>query len=219
MMEILQQAWMYFLSRQPEFWGALREHLSMSGLALGFSIAVCVPLGIASARWRRGSLVILGVVNTLRVVPSLAVLFLVIPLLGLSRWSAVLALILLAMPPVLINTDAGFRSVAPSVREAARGMGMSSWQVLRRVELPLAMPLILTGVRTATVEVIASATLAAFVGSGGLGIYITRGFALYDNAILMVGAIPVALLALFFEGSLGWLQTRLQVPGSVARLG
>jgi len=219
MMEILQQAWMYFLSRQPEFLGALREHLSMSGLALGFSIVVCVPLGIASARWRRGSLVIWGVVNTLRVVPSLAVLFLVIPLLGLSRWSAVLALILLAMPPVLINTDAGFCSVAPSVREAARGMGMSSWQVLRRVELPLAMPLILTGVRTATVEVIASATLAAFVGSGGLGIYITRGFALYDNAILMVGAIPVALLALFFEGSLGWLQTRLQVPGSVARLG
>lgn len=212
-LETLQQAWGYFLSRQPEFWGALGEHLSMSGLALGFSILVCVPLGVASARWRRFSLAALGVVNTLRVVPSLAVLFLVIPLLGLSRWAAVFALILLAMPPVLINTDAGFRSVDGAVREAARGMGMSPVQVLRQVELPLAMPLIVTGVRTAAVEVIASATLAAFVGSGGLGIYITRGFALYDDAILMVGAIPVALLALFLEGSLGWLQIRLQAPG------
>jgi osmoprotectant transport system permease protein len=124
-----------------------------------------------------------------------------------------LALILLALPPVLINTDAAFRSQDAAVVEAARGMGMSAWQVLYRVEFPLALPVILTGIRTASVEVISSATLAAFVGSGGLGIYITRGFALYDFAILMVGAVPVALLTLLAETSLSILQRAVQPPG------
>ena len=152
----------------------------------------------------------MNLVNGLRVLPSLAVLFLVIPYLGLSVSAAAVALILLAMPPVLINTDAGFRTLDPAVLEAARGMGMSPIQVLSRIEFPLAMPVILTGIRTASVEVIASATLAAFVGSGGLGIYITRGFALFDYGILMVGAVPVALLTLIVEGLLAGLQYLIQ---------
>ena len=142
----------------------------------------------------------------LRVVPSLAILFLVIPYLGLSTTSAAVALTALALPPVLVNTDAAFRGVDRAVVEAANGMGMTPWQRLRRVEFPLALPLILAGIRTASVEVISSATLAAFVGSGGLGIYITRGFALYDLSILLVGAVPVALLTFIAEGMLGLLQ-------------
>ena len=110
------------------------------------------------------------------------------------------------MPPILINTDVAFRSIDPMILEAAQGMGMSPVQVLRSVEIPLALPVIIAGIKTATVEVISSATLAAFIGAGGLGSFIVLGFALYDNAILLVGAIPVALLALLAELGLSSLQ-------------
>ena len=210
-----QHAWAYFLSHQVEFFHATLDHLQLSGVALGFAILVCIPLGVWTARSRLASLAIMNLINGLRVLPSLAVLFLVVPYLGLSTFSAAVALILLAMPPVLINTDAAFRSIDPAVLEAARGMGMDPRQILFKIEFPLAVPIILTGVRTASVEVIASATLAAFVGSGGLGIYITRGFALFDYGILMVGAVPVALLTLLVEGILATIQRLLQ-PGGLA---
>jgi len=203
-------AWQYAAGRPDEFSRAVLDHLALAGAALGISILLCVPLGIWSARSRRVSLVVLNTVNTLRVLPSLAVLFLLVPWLGLSTVSAGVALTILALPPVLINVDAAFRTLDPAVLEAARGMGMTSAQMLLRVEFPLAMPVILTGVRTAAVEVISSATLAAFVGSGGLGIYITRGFALYDYSILMVGAIPVALLTFAAEGVFSSLQRAFQ---------
>ena len=119
---------------------------------------------------------------------------------------------MLVMPPILINTDVAFRTIDPMIREAAYGMGMNSKQVLQQIEIPLALPVVIAGIKTATVEVIASATLAAFIGAGGLGTFIVRGFALYDNAILLVGAIPVALLALVAEISLGTLQRFLQPP-------
>jgi osmoprotectant transport system permease protein len=211
--DIFGRAYQYAAGRAPEFWGAVNDHLLLVGIALGAAILLCVPLGIWTARSRLASLAFMNTINGLRVIPSLAVLFLVVPYFGLSTGSAALALILLALPPVLINTDAAFRSLDAAVVEAARGMGMSAWQVLYRVEFPLALPVILTGIRTASVEVISSATLAAFVGSGGLGIYITRGFALYDFAILMVGAVPVALLTLLAETSLSILQRAVQPPG------
>jgi len=207
-----RQAWFYLLERQDEFLYALRDHLELVGITLGIVLMVSIPLGIWTARSKLPALVIMNAINGMRVLPSLAVLFLVVPYLGLSTASALVALIILALPPVLINTDAGFRSLDKAVLETARGMGMSGLQILLRVEFPLAMPVILAGVKTAAVEVIASATLAAFVGSGGLGIYITRGFALFDYSILMVGAVPVALLTLLAEAGLSALQ-RLAQPG------
>jgi osmoprotectant transport system permease protein len=152
------------------------------------------------------------VVNGLRVIPSLAILFLAIPYFGLSFTSAAIALTILALPPILLNTDAGFRTVDPAIKESAFGMGMTSRQVLWRVEAPLALPVIVAGVRTAATEVIASATLAAFIGSGGLGLYVVRGFALFDMAILLVGAVPVAGLALLAEITFGRLERRLTPP-------
>jgi osmoprotectant transport system permease protein len=208
--ELFAGAWQYAAGRPEEFSRAVFDHLALAGAALGISILLCVPLGIWSARSRRVSLVVLNTVNTLRVLPSLAVLFLLVPWLGLSTVSAGVALTILALPPVLINVDAAFRTLDPAVLEASRGMGMTPAQMLLRVEFPLAMPVILTGVRTAAVEVISSATLAAFVGSGGLGIYITRGFALYDYSILMVGALPVALLTFAAEGVFTSLQRAFQ---------
>ncbi len=202
----IQQSFLYFSTRQVEFWTAVRDHIFLAGAALGIALLLCVPLGIWTSRSRFATLTLMNLINTMRVLPSLAVLFLIIPHLGLSSQSAVVALTLLAMPPVLINTDAAFRTLDPATLEAARGMGMSRAQLLFRIELPLAIPVMLTGARIASVDVIASATLAAFVGSGGLGIYITRGFALYDYSILLVGAVPVALLTLLVEGLLASLQ-------------
>jgi osmoprotectant transport system permease protein len=204
----------YFLQHQPDFWAATRQHLALSFTALAISVLVCLPLGIWIARRMTIAQYVINVVNSFRVLPSLAILFLVMPYLGLGFRPSLVALTVLAFPPVLINTYAGLRNVDRATVEAAYGMGMASWQVLWRVELPLALPAIIAGIRTATVEVISSATLAAFIGGGGLGDFITLGFALYDVHIMLVGAIPVALLALVAEGTLASLQRLISVPAA-----
>jgi osmoprotectant transport system permease protein len=135
-------------------------------------------------------------------VPSLAILFVAVPYLGLGFWPALVALTVLGCPPILINTEAAFRGVDPGVLEAARGMGMTARRILWRIEAPLALPVLVAGVRTAAVDVFASATLAAFIGGGGLGDFIARGFALFEPSIMLVGAIPVAILTLSAEGVL-----------------
>lgn len=211
-MHVVTRAYTYAGDHRDELIAAVQRHLLLVGIALGIGILLCVPLGVVTSRSRVASITVINAFNALRVIPSLAILFLALPYFGLSLKSAVLALTILALPPILINTDAAFRNIDPSIREAAYGMGMARREVLRRVEFPLAMPVIIAGIRTAAVEVIASATLAAFIGGGGLGIYITRGFSLYDNAILLVGAVPVALLALIAEIGMSGLQRALQPP-------
>lgn len=210
---MLIRAYEYALAHQAELLDALLQHLALVAVALGIAILISVPLGIWTSRSKLVSQTVINLFNALRVIPSLAILFLAIPYFGLSFTSAAIALTILALPPVLLNTDAAFRTIDPAVLESAFGMGMTRRQVLTRIELPLALPVILTGIRIATVEVIASATLAAFIGSGGLGIYITRGFALYDTAILLVGAVPVAVLTLLAESLLDGLQHLLQPQG------
>lgn len=202
----------YALSHTDELALSFGQHLVLVGTALGVGLVLCVPLGVWTSRSRTAALVVINAVNAVRVIPSLAVLFLLIPYLGLSFSAAAVALTLLALPPILVNTDAAFRSVDAAVLEAAQAMGMTTRQILWRVEFPLALPVIVAGIRTAAVEVIASATLAAFVGGGGLGRYVTRGLAMYDFAILLVGAIPIALLALLAEFALGQVQRWLAPP-------
>jgi osmoprotectant transport system permease protein len=192
----------------------LQGHLLLVVIPLLVGVVLGLPLGLWSSRSRLVSTVLINTFNALRVIPSLAVLFLAIPYFGLSFQSAAIALTLLVMPPILISTDVAFRSIDPLVREAAYGMGMNRRQVLQLVEIPLALPVVIAGIKTATVEVIASATLAAFIGAGGLGTFIVLGFALYDNAVLLVGAIPVALLALIAEIGLSLLQRAVQPPKS-----
>jgi osmoprotectant transport system permease protein len=211
-MHVVTRAYQYASDHRDELIAATQRHLLLVAIALGIGIVVCVPLGVVTSRSRVASATLINGFNALRVIPSLAILFLALPYFGLTLKAAVLALTVLALPPILINTDAAFRTIDPAIREAAYGMGMARREVLRRVEFPLAMPVIIAGIRTAAVEVIASATLAAFIGAGGLGIYITRGFALYDNAILLVGAVPVALLALVTEIGMSGLQRALQPP-------
>ncbi|GIK59042.1 MAG: choline ABC transporter permease [Chloroflexota bacterium] len=208
MFDLLHTTWLYAQSHDSEFWEALADHLLLVAISLSISMAISIPIGIWSSRGQRTA--VIDALSTFRVVPSIAVLFLAIPFFGLSQTSAIIALTLLAFPPILINTDAAYRTISPAIREAAVGMGMTAGQVWRRVETPLALPVMLAGIRTATVELVASATLAAFIGVGGLGLYVVRGFALYDISILLVGAIPVALLALFIDLTLSGVQRRIQ---------
>jgi osmoprotectant transport system permease protein len=198
-MTLLADTWAYFLGDQERFTRLLVQHLALCLAALGIALAICLPLGVWIAHRSRAAQPVINTFNTLRVVPSLVILFLALPLLGLGFGPSLVALTVLACPPILINTYAGIRSVDPATREAAYGIGMSSWQVVRGIELPLAYPVIVTGVRIAAVEVIASATLAAFIAGGGLGEYITRGFALNEAKIMLVGAAAVAVLALAAE--------------------
>ncbi|MBW4660588.1 MAG: ABC transporter permease [Drouetiella hepatica Uher 2000/2452] len=211
-MNVFIQAYEYAVSNFAEVSTALRQHLVLVLVPLAIGLFVGLPLGLWSARSRLASIVLINGFNALRVIPSLAILFLAIPYFGLSFQSAAIALTLLVMPPILINTDVAFRTIDPMIREAAFGMGMSPGQVLRQVEIPLALPVVIAGVKIALVEVIASATLAAFIGAGGLGSFIVRGFALYDIPTLLVGAIPVAILALLAEVSLSAAQRSLQPP-------
>ena len=209
-MSTFTQAYRYAIDNIDDLLTATQGHLLLVLVPMLIGLGLGLPLGLLSARSHFASIALINTFNALRVIPSLVILFLAIPYFGLSFQSASIALTLLVMPPILISTDVAFRSIDPMIREAAYGMGMNNRQVLQQVEVPLALPVILTGIKTATVEVIASATLAAFIGAGGLGIFIVRGFALYDNSILLVGAMPVALLALLAELSLSALWRIIQ---------
>ncbi|MGH2544374.1 MAG: ABC transporter permease, partial [Ardenticatenaceae bacterium] len=213
-MELLQESLAYAIKNSDDFWEAVIIHLQLTGAALGIAILVCVPMGAWIARRYDIASYVINIFNTLRVVPSLAILFLAFPYLGLGPRSALIALTILAFPPILINSYAAFRGVDPAVIESARGMGMSGWQTLRKIEFPLALPVIMTGIRTASVEVISSAALAALISAGGLGNFVVRGFAVNRPHIMLVGAIPIALLALFSELLLSTVQRQMAVPAA-----
>ena len=214
MSALLAETYAYFLTNQARFWTELGRHLNLSGSALALSLLFCLPLGIWAAHHPRRAQVIINFIGTLRLIPSLAILFLALPYLGTGFVPALVALTILALPPVLISVYVGILGVEQAVVEAAYGMGMTPRQLLVQVELPLALPVIIAGIRTAAVEVIASATLAAFIGAGGLGIFITRGFALFEPRIMLVGAIPIAALALLSEVSFGLIERWLAPPRS-----
>lgn len=210
-MTLPQLVWAYATANHAALTNAVLVHSALSASALAIACALCIPLGIWTSRHRAGATII-GVMTALRSVPSLAVLALMLPILGLGTKPALVALTLLAIPPILINTDVGYRSVDRAAVEAAVGMGMFPGQVLRRIETPLAAPVVLAGVRTAAVEVIASATLAAFIGGGGLGDLIVAGLQNDNLGELLAGAICVALLALAAEAVLSTAQRRFAAP-------
>ena len=221
-MDLLRESWQYVQEHQERFLEALRVHLELSAYSLIIALLIFLPLGVLASRSARFGPSLIGLVAAARVVPSIAVLFLLYPYrreIGQIApfWSpsftlALIALILLAGPPLIINADAGLRGVDPFILENARGLGMNEFQVFARVQFPLALPIIVAGVRTASVEIIASATLAAFIGAGGLGRFITSGLTLYDFSLLLVGAIPVTLLALTAEVSLAGLERFVTPP-------
>ena len=210
-MDDLIKAVEYALDPRNDFLKQAWTHLRLSGVALLLAVVIGVPFGVFISRYATAARIVVNIAGIMRVIPSLAVLFLLLPSQGTGFRPSAIALTLLAVPPMLINTEAGMRGVDPAVIEAGRGMGMSYWRLLTLVQMPLALPVVVAGLRIATVEVIASATLATLIGGGGLGDFIAAGLALSRNHILLVGAIPVALFALAAELSLATLQRRLTV--------
>ena len=191
------------------------EHLWLVGIAIAIAIAVGVPLGILASRkaWLRKP--VLGGANILQTIPSLALFGFLLPTPWLGERAerlAIAALVLYALLPIVRNTYTGIMSIDPAVKEAALGMGMTNGEMLTRVELPLGIPLILAGVRIATVTAVGVATIAAAIGAGGLGELIFRGVAMVNDQLILAGAIPAALLAIVSDVLLGALEAKLRVP-------
>lgn len=208
---MLNEVLEYLLANLDKYVQAVIIHIEISFAAIAIGIILAVPLGILCAKVNRVSYTIINVFNILRIIPSLAVLVIVLPILGTGFIPALFALILLAVPPILINTYLGFKNIDPSVIECAQGMGMDARMILFGVEIPLAMPLIITGVRTSAIEVIASATLASYIGAGGLGDFIFTGIGMNDFRILLIGGISVAVLSVLTEISLSVVQYSVTV--------
>lgn len=196
----------FIIERSQNFTTVLNQHLWLTFVSLGVSIVLGLLLGIISSRIASLRNILLTMGNIGRTVPSLAVLALALPLLGIGRPPTVLALVLIGTLPIFINTTVGIEQVDDAIKEAARGMGMNDLQVLFRVELPIATAVIMAGIRTSAVLIVASATLAAFVGGGGLGDLILQGHALNRDHIMLAGAIPATLLAFYFEETFGRLE-------------
>jgi osmoprotectant transport system permease protein len=207
--QLLEKIITYFQTRSDVYAEAFARHIMISVICVGIACAVGIPLGIACARNRRVRVFVTGVFSTLRIVPSLAVLFICMPIFGIGLTPAVVALSFLAIPPVLINTTQAFANIPHPVIETAEAMGMTDAMTLMRVKFPLAAPLILTGVKTATVEVIASATLAAYIGAGGLGNLIFTGLGLLRPDLLIIGGASVAALSIAADAILSTIEKRL----------
>ena len=186
------------------------QHVGLTVAALALAVAVGVPLGLWLTRHRRYQGLVLGAAGVLQTVPSIALLGFLIPLLGIGAGPAILALLLYSLLPIIRNTVTGVEGVAPAVVEAARGLGYTDGQLLRRVQLPLALPVLMAGIRTAAVINVGVATLAAYVAAGGLGEFIFEGISLNNPVMILAGAIPSAVLALVFDQGLGALE-RLSV--------
>ena len=188
------------------------EHLWMVGISTLLAIMVGIPLGILITRWPALNKPVLGTANIIQTVPSLALFGFLLPVPWIGARAerlAILALTLYALLPLIRNTYAGIKGVDSSVIEAGRGMGMTDRQLLFQVQLPLALGVIIAGVRVATVISVGLATIAAAIGAGGLGEYIFRGLAMVNNQLILAGAVPAAALALLADVSLGWLEKRL----------
>lgn len=188
-----------FKERQSQLLSALLEHIQISIIALFFAILIAIPLGIYLTKKQKIAEGVIGITAILQTIPSLALLGLLIPLLGIGKVPAIIALVIYALLPILRNTYTGIKEVDPSLIEAARAMGMNKRQRLLRVELPLATPVIMAGIRTAMVLIVGTATLAALIGAGGLGDIILLGIDRNNSSLIILGAIPAAILAILFD--------------------
>lgn len=204
-------------------WARIVQHLAYSGLTLLIAAVIAVPLGLWIGHTGRGRLVVVNLANGMRSVPTLGLLFAAVLVVGprlhgdaAFQVPAIFVLVILAIPPILAGAYSGVDAVPPDARDAARGMGMTPWQVLRRVEVPCALPLIFGGIRSAALQVIATAILAAYVGLGGLGYFLQLGLGSRDYGMMAGGAVLVALLALAVDLVMALVQRLVTSPGLTA---
>src|ERR1700751_5434888 len=206
--------WACFVEHRVEIFEATLSHLVLVLIAMLFAVAIGVPLGMVIVHRPKLRVISLGAASVFQTIPSLALFGFLIPIPfigGIGRRTAIFALVLYALLPILRNTYVGLTGIDPAVLEAAEAMGMTQWQILWRVRLPLARAVILAGIRTATIITIGVATIAAAIGAGGLGTFIFRGFGMVNDAVILAGAIPAALLAIAADLLLGLLERRLKI--------
>jgi osmoprotectant transport system permease protein len=210
----------FFIRNRSEALQLTFEHMLLVLVATGAAAVVGVPVGIVLTRRASLAKPVLAIANVLQTIPSLALFGFLIPILGsygIGRVPAIIALFLYSLLPIIRNTFTGINGVDPAVREAARGMGMTDWQMLTQVELPLAMNVIVAGLRVATVISVGTATIAAAIGAGGLGTYIFRGLRMNDNTLILAGALPAAIMALGADFALGWIERALSPGAATAK--
>ena len=189
------------------------QYITLCAAASVLAIVIGTPLGIAVSRRPVLAFVAINVSGFMRAIPVIAFLAFAIPYLGLGFTPSLVALAVLGIPPILLNTYTGIRGIETAIIDAARGCGMTRWQIVRRVQLPLVLPVVAAGVRTSVVQIVATATLAAIIGAGGYGDYILSGLYQVDVTQILAGAVPVTLLAMAAELSLGWVQRALTPVG------
>ena len=197
-----------------DYLGHAIEYLKLCGVAIAVATVIGVVLGVLVSRNALLAFLAVNLSGLMRAIPIIAALFLIFSIVKqLGFLPAIIALIVLGIPPILINTYTGIRGIDPAAIDAAKGMGMTSWQIATRIQAPLVTPLVAAGIRTSAVQIVATATLAAFVGAGGFGDYIVDGLTVFNNTELIVGAVSVAVLALIIEVFLSWLQRVLTPEG------
>ncbi|MGC1905100.1 MAG: ABC transporter permease [Candidatus Acidiferrum sp.] len=206
--------WQFFVTHRADILQATATHLSLVAISMLIAIAVAIPLGMFIVQRPALRSIALGVASIFQTIPSLALFGFLIPIPfigGIGTRTAIVALVLYAILPILRNTYVGLTGIDPAILQAAEAMGMTSNQILWRVRLPLALSVILAGIRTATVITIGVATIAAAIGAGGLGTFIFRGVAMVSDAVILAGAIPAALLAIIADALLALLERHLKV--------
>ncbi|WP_251573853.1 ABC transporter permease [Limosilactobacillus agrestimuris] len=207
---MLTQIIHYFQTDSSQYWLYVWQHIYLSLITLSIAMIIALPLGYIGSRIKTVAAFCTAFAQVLRIIPSLALLFLLIPFIGTGMFPALLALVILALPPLLINTILGFNEVSPLYEEVGTALGMDRRQLRRQVEIPLALPYILNGIKLALVEIIASATLATYIGAGGLGTLIFTGLGLYDMTYVVIGGVSVAILSLLSMIGFDFLIRRIQ---------
>jgi len=203
----------FILDPRNDYLGHTITYLQICGVTIVLAIVIGVVLGAAVSRNALLAFVAINLSGLMRAIPIIAVLIAFVPIFGIGFTPTVIALVVLGIPPILLNTYTGIRGVDPAMIEAAKGMGMTTWQIATRIQAPIVTPLIAAGIRTSAVQIIATATLAAFIGAGGFGDYIVDGLNVFNYTELIVGAISVAILAMLVEVFMGWLQRALTPEG------
>ncbi len=211
----------FILDPKNDYLGQTIEYLKLCGVAIAAAIVIGVVLGVLVSRNAFLAFLAINLSGLIRAIPIIAALFIIFSIvtqLGLGSAAlgflpAIIALIVLGIPPILINTYTGIRGIDPAAIDAAKGMGMTSWQIATRIQAPLVTPLVAAGIRTSAVQIVATATLAALIGAGGYGDYIVDGIFVFNYTELIVGAVSVAILAMLIEVSLSWLQRVLTPEG------
>ncbi len=203
----------FILNPKSDFLGQTVAYLQICAISIVGAVIIGIALGAAVSRNSILAFIAVNLSGLIRAIPVIATLIIFVPFFGFGLKPTLIALILLGIPPVLLNTYTGIRGVDPAMIDAAKGMGMTTWQIASKIQAPLVTPLVAAGVRTTAVQIVATATLAAFVGAGGYGDYIVDGISVFNYPELIAGSLAVAVVAIIIEVFMGWLQRRLTPVG------